>query len=156
MTSLKERHGEKSGSWLFEICRGRDTDAVVERDRPMSLCAAKAFPPVTSMAAVEQILRVLGTELAMRLRNDLKRYNRTPHTLVCASLVHPYLGSRAVSLSALAAAALSQHSVSLLSLSVSFSVCVFSSLRCLFDPVLSRLSLSLPLSLSLCHAADLC
>ena len=67
---LASHLGEKAGRWLYQACRGIDSEPVEPKDRVKSILAAKTFPLVRDEAAVEGWLRVLATELVARVEVD--------------------------------------------------------------------------------------
>lgn len=70
---LGQHFGEKTGQWLFDLCRGIDFEAVKPRQLPKSIGCSKNFPGKTSLATKEQVqywLHQLALELEERLTKD--------------------------------------------------------------------------------------
>ncbi|CAB1450334.1 unnamed protein product [Pleuronectes platessa] len=70
---LGQHFGEKTGQWLYELCRGIDFEAVKPRQLPKSIGCSKNFQGKTSLATKEQVqywLHQLALELEERLTKD--------------------------------------------------------------------------------------
>ncbi|XP_042358787.1 DNA polymerase eta [Plectropomus leopardus] len=70
---LGQHFGEKTGQWLFDLCRGIEFEAVKPRQLPKSIGCSKNFPGKTSLATKEQVqywLHQLALELEERLTKD--------------------------------------------------------------------------------------
>lgn len=70
---LGQHFGEKTGQWLYDLCRGIDFEAVKPRQLPKSIGCSKNFPGKTSLASKEQVqywLHQLALELEERLTKD--------------------------------------------------------------------------------------
>ncbi|XP_037128395.1 DNA polymerase eta [Syngnathus acus] len=70
---LGKHFGEKTGQWLYDLCRGIDFEAVKPRQLPKSIGCSKNFPGKTSLATKEQVqhwLHQLALELEERLTKD--------------------------------------------------------------------------------------
>ncbi|KAM8859541.1 DNA polymerase eta [Spinachia spinachia] len=70
---LVQHFGEKTGQWLYDLCRGVDFEAVKPRQLPKSIGCSKNFPGKTSLATKEQVqhwLHQLALELEERLSKD--------------------------------------------------------------------------------------
>ncbi|XP_077438173.1 DNA polymerase eta isoform X2 [Vanacampus margaritifer] len=70
---LGQHFGEKTGQWLYDLCRGIDFEAVKPRQLPKSIGCSKNFPGRTSLATKEQVqhwLHQLALELEERLTKD--------------------------------------------------------------------------------------
>lgn len=70
---LGQHFGEKTGQWLYDLCRGIDFEAVKPRQLPKSIGCSKNFPGKTSLATKEQVqywLHQLALELEERLTKD--------------------------------------------------------------------------------------
>ncbi|XP_035519019.1 DNA polymerase eta isoform X1 [Morone saxatilis] len=70
---LEQNFGEKTGQWLYDLCRGIDFEAVKPRQLPKSIGCSKNFPGKTSLATKEQVqywLHQLALELEERLTKD--------------------------------------------------------------------------------------
>ncbi|KAK1905003.1 DNA polymerase eta [Dissostichus eleginoides] len=72
---LGQHFGEKTGQWLFDMCRGIEFEAVKPRNLPMSIGCSKNFQGKSSLATKEQVqywLHQLALELEERLTKDRK------------------------------------------------------------------------------------
>ncbi|XP_008277752.1 DNA polymerase eta [Stegastes partitus] len=70
---LGQHFGEKTGQWLYDLCRGIEFEAVKPRQLPKSIGCSKNFPGRTSLANKEQVqywLHQLALELEERLTKD--------------------------------------------------------------------------------------
>ncbi|KAK5854108.1 hypothetical protein PBY51_015206 [Eleginops maclovinus] len=70
---LGQHFGEKTGQWLFDLCRGIEFEAVKPRQLPKSIGCSKNFPGKTSLATKEQVqywFYQLALELEERLTKD--------------------------------------------------------------------------------------
>ncbi|XP_028279142.1 DNA polymerase eta [Parambassis ranga] len=70
---LGQHFGEKTGQWLYDLCRGVEFEAVKPRQLPKSIGCSKNFPGKTSLATKEQVqywLHQLALELEERLTKD--------------------------------------------------------------------------------------
>uniref|UniRef100_A0A665X2Y5 DNA polymerase eta n=1 Tax=Echeneis naucrates TaxID=173247 RepID=A0A665X2Y5_ECHNA len=70
---LGQHFGEKTGQWLYDLCRGIDFEAVKPRQLPKSIGCSKNFPGKTSLATKQQVqywLQQLALELEERLTKD--------------------------------------------------------------------------------------
>ncbi|XP_018552290.1 DNA polymerase eta [Lates calcarifer] len=70
---LTQHFGEKTGQWLYDLCRGIEFEAVKPRQLPKSIGCSKNFPGKTSLATKEQVqywLNQLALELEERLTKD--------------------------------------------------------------------------------------
>ncbi|KAF3708166.1 DNA polymerase eta [Channa argus] len=70
---LGQHFGEKTGQWLYDLCRGIEFEAVKPRQLPKSIGCSKNFPGKTSLATKEQVqywLYQLALELEERLTKD--------------------------------------------------------------------------------------
>ncbi|XP_041644587.1 DNA polymerase eta [Cheilinus undulatus] len=70
---LEQHFGEKTGQWLYDLCRGIEFEAVKPRQLPKSIGCSKNFPGKTSLATKEQVqywLHQLALELEERLTKD--------------------------------------------------------------------------------------
>ncbi|XP_029031694.1 DNA polymerase eta isoform X2 [Betta splendens] len=70
---LGQHFGEKTGQWLYDLCRGIEFEAVKPRQLPKSIGCSKNFPGKTSLATKEQVqywLNQLALELEERLTKD--------------------------------------------------------------------------------------
>lgn len=70
---LGQHFGDKTGQWLYDLCRGIDFEAVKPRQLPKSIGCSKNFPGKTSLSTKEQVqywLHQLALELEERLTKD--------------------------------------------------------------------------------------
>ncbi|XP_074502147.1 DNA polymerase eta isoform X1 [Sebastes fasciatus] len=70
---LGQHFGEKTGQWLYDLCRGIEFEAVKPRQLPKSIGCSKNFQGKTSLATKEQVqhwLHQLALELEERLTKD--------------------------------------------------------------------------------------
>lgn len=73
LAQLGQHFGEKTGQWLYDLCRGIDFEPVKPRQLPKSIGCSKNFPGRTSLATKEQVqywLHQLALELEERLTKD--------------------------------------------------------------------------------------
>eukprot|EP00118_Oscarella_pearsei_P010775 m.68196 g.68196 ORF g.68196 m.68196 type:complete len:582 (+) comp35498_c0_seq4:2-1747(+) len=76
---LQEKLGEKNGAWLYNICRGLDSEPVRPRLLPKSIGCSKNFPGSAKLASHEQVkywLLVFAEEISERLEEDQAENNR--------------------------------------------------------------------------------
>ncbi|KAM6915833.1 DNA polymerase eta [Xenentodon cancila] len=81
---LGQHFGEKTGQWLYDLCRGIDFEAVKPRQLPKSIGCSKNFPGKTSLATKEQVqhwLHQLALELEERLTKDRETNGRVAKLL---------------------------------------------------------------------------
>uniref|UniRef100_A0A1A7X8J3 DNA polymerase eta n=1 Tax=Iconisemion striatum TaxID=60296 RepID=A0A1A7X8J3_9TELE len=81
---LGQHFGEKTGQWLFDLCRGIEFEPVKPRQLPKSIGCSKNFPGRTSLATKEQVqywLHQLALELEERLTKDKEVNNRVAKQL---------------------------------------------------------------------------
>ncbi|KAK7148046.1 hypothetical protein R3I93_012375 [Phoxinus phoxinus] len=70
---LEQLYGEKTGPWLFDLCRGIECEPVKQRHLPKSIGCSKNFPGITSLDTKQQVqhwLHQLALELEERLSKD--------------------------------------------------------------------------------------
>lgn len=70
---LEQHFGEKTGSWLYDLCRGIEFEPVKPRQLPKSIGCSKNFPGKTCLASKQQVqhwLHQLALELQERLNKD--------------------------------------------------------------------------------------
>ncbi|XP_039546355.1 DNA polymerase eta isoform X3 [Pimephales promelas] len=70
---LEQLFGEKTGPWLFDLCRGIEFEPVKPRHLPKSIGCSKNFPGKTSLVSKQQVqhwLHQLALELEERLNKD--------------------------------------------------------------------------------------
>uniref|UniRef100_UPI003AAEE7A3 DNA polymerase eta isoform X3 n=1 Tax=Centroberyx gerrardi TaxID=166262 RepID=UPI003AAEE7A3 len=81
---LGEHFGEKTGPWLYDMCRGIEFEAVKPRQLPKSIGCSKNFPGKTSLATKDQVqhwLNQLALELEERLTKDRETNGRVAKQL---------------------------------------------------------------------------
>ncbi|XP_039996080.1 DNA polymerase eta isoform X2 [Xiphias gladius] len=81
---LVQHFGEKTGQWLYDLCRGIEFEAVKPRQLPKSIGCSKNFPGKTSLATKEQVqywLHQLALELEERLAKDREVNGRVARLL---------------------------------------------------------------------------
>ncbi|CAG8461275.1 11556_t:CDS:10, partial [Ambispora gerdemannii] len=80
---LQSKFGMTTGVWLYNICRGIDTEEVTQRNILKSMMASKSFrPPVTKMSQIEHWANILGVELYTRVKDDYEINQRWPKNLL--------------------------------------------------------------------------
>ncbi|XP_059422818.1 DNA polymerase eta [Carassius carassius] len=78
-TQLEQHFGEKTGSWLYDLCRGIEFEPVKPRQLPKSIGCSKNFPGKTCLATQQQVqhwLHQLALELQERLDKDREMNGR--------------------------------------------------------------------------------
>uniref|UniRef100_A0A0K8S190 DNA polymerase eta n=1 Tax=Crotalus horridus TaxID=35024 RepID=A0A0K8S190_CROHD len=83
-SQLHTHFGEKTGSWLYELCRGIDYEPVKARQLPKSIGCSKNFPGKTALVTQKQVqywLLQLALELEERLNKDRDQNNRVAKQL---------------------------------------------------------------------------
>uniref|UniRef100_A0A8C5WRR6 DNA polymerase eta n=1 Tax=Laticauda laticaudata TaxID=8630 RepID=A0A8C5WRR6_LATLA len=78
-SQLQTHFGEKTGSWLYELCRGIDFEPVKARQLPKSIGCSKNFPGKTALVTQKQVqywLLQLALELEERLNKEKDQNNR--------------------------------------------------------------------------------
>ncbi|KAM6461803.1 DNA polymerase eta [Liasis olivaceus] len=83
-SQLQTHFGEKTGSWLYELCRGIDYEPVKARQLPKSIGCSKNFFGKTSLVTQKQVqywLLQLALELEERLNKDRDQNNRVAKQL---------------------------------------------------------------------------
>ncbi|CDQ74182.1 unnamed protein product [Oncorhynchus mykiss] len=81
---LGQHFGDKTGQWLYDLCRGIDFDAVKPRQLPKSIGCSKTFPGKTSLTTRERVqhwLYQLALELEERLTKDRELNGRVAKQL---------------------------------------------------------------------------
>ncbi|KAA0199467.1 DNA polymerase eta subunit, partial [Fasciolopsis buskii] len=79
LAELTKEFGEKTGNWLYDLCRGYDPEPVTVRQIPQSIGCSKNFPGRSALATIEttrQWLCSLASELVERLEADRGEYRR--------------------------------------------------------------------------------
>ncbi|XP_063297640.1 DNA polymerase eta [Pelobates fuscus] len=81
---LQSHFGDKTGSWLYYLCRGIEDEPVKPRQLPKSIGCSKTFPGKTALSTREQVqywLLQLSTELEERLQKDRDMNSRVAKLL---------------------------------------------------------------------------
>ncbi|KAM9365204.1 DNA polymerase eta [Pholidichthys leucotaenia] len=81
---LGQHFGDKTGQWLYDLCRGIEFEAVKPRQLPKSIGCSKNFPGKTSLATKNQVqywLHQLALELEERLTKDREVNGRVAKSL---------------------------------------------------------------------------
>ncbi|NWV15447.1 POLH polymerase, partial [Ptilonorhynchus violaceus] len=84
-TELQTHFGDKTGSWLYDLCRGIEDEPVKNRYLPQSIGCSKNFPGKTALAtqkAVRHWLLQLALELESRLNKDRSQNHRVARQLM--------------------------------------------------------------------------
>ncbi|NWW63267.1 POLH polymerase, partial [Ifrita kowaldi] len=83
-TELQTHFGDKTGSWLYDLCRGIEEEPVKNRYLPQSIGCSKNFPGKTALAtqkAVQHWLLQMALELESRLNKDRSQNHRVARQL---------------------------------------------------------------------------
>ncbi|KAG7462902.1 hypothetical protein MATL_G00189640 [Megalops atlanticus] len=83
-SQLSQHFGEKTGQWLYDLCRGIEFEPVKPRQLPKSIGCSKNFPGRTALATKEQVqywLNQLALELEERLTKDREMNGRVAKQL---------------------------------------------------------------------------
>ncbi|NXR62279.1 POLH polymerase, partial [Rhadina sibilatrix] len=86
-TELQTHFGDKTGSWLYDLCRGIEEEPVKNRYLPQSIGCSKNFPGKSALAtqkAVQHWLLQLALELESRLNKDRSQNHRVARQLMVA------------------------------------------------------------------------
>uniref|UniRef100_A0A8B9J9I6 DNA polymerase eta n=1 Tax=Astyanax mexicanus TaxID=7994 RepID=A0A8B9J9I6_ASTMX len=81
---LEEHFGEKTGQWLYDLCRGIEFEPVKPRQLPKSIGCSKNFAGKTALATKKQVqhwLHQLALELEERLNKDREMNGRVAKLL---------------------------------------------------------------------------
>uniref|UniRef100_A0A8C3V6X4 DNA polymerase eta n=1 Tax=Catharus ustulatus TaxID=91951 RepID=A0A8C3V6X4_CATUS len=84
-TELQTHFGDKTGSWLYDLCRGIEEEPVKNRYLPQSIGCSKNFPGKLALAtqkAVQHWLLQLALELESRLNKDRSQNHRVARQLM--------------------------------------------------------------------------
>ncbi|NXO99282.1 POLH polymerase, partial [Certhia brachydactyla] len=84
-TELQTQFGDKTGSWLYDLCRGIEEEPVKNRYLPQSIGCSKNFPGKSALAtqkAVQHWLLQLALELESRLNKDRSQNHRVARQLM--------------------------------------------------------------------------
>ncbi|XP_050750115.1 DNA polymerase eta [Gymnogyps californianus] len=84
-TELQTHFGDKTGSWLYDLCRGIEEEPVKNRYLPQSIGCSKNFPGKTALATQKEVqhwLLQLALELESRLVKDRSQNHRVAKQLM--------------------------------------------------------------------------
>ncbi|KAM9477490.1 DNA polymerase eta [Clarias gariepinus] len=84
---LEEHYGEKTGQWLYDLCRGIEFEPVKPRQLPKSIGCSKNFQGKSALATKTQVqhwLHQLALELEERLNKDKEMNGRVAKQLTVA------------------------------------------------------------------------
>ncbi|NXO03080.1 POLH polymerase, partial [Rhinopomastus cyanomelas] len=84
-TELQTHFGDKTGSWLYDLCRGIEDEPVKNRHLPQSIGCSKNFPGRTALATQKEVqhwLLQLALELESRLTKDRSQNQRVAKQLM--------------------------------------------------------------------------
>ncbi|NXP80218.1 POLH polymerase, partial [Ramphastos sulfuratus] len=84
-TELQTHFGDKTGSWLYDLCRGIEDEPVKNRYLPQSIGCSKNFPGRTALATQKEVqhwLLQLALELESRLIKDRSQHHRVAKQLM--------------------------------------------------------------------------
>ncbi|XP_053919584.1 DNA polymerase eta isoform X2 [Cuculus canorus] len=84
-TELQTHFGDKTGSWLYDLCRGIEEEPVKNRYLPQSIGCSKNFPGRTALATQKEVqhwLLQLALELESRLTKDRSQNHRVARQLM--------------------------------------------------------------------------
>ncbi|XP_029891695.1 DNA polymerase eta isoform X2 [Aquila chrysaetos chrysaetos] len=84
-TELQTHFGDKTGSWLYDLCRGIEDEPVKNRYLPQSIGCSKNFPGKTALATQKEVqhwLLQLALELESRLTKDRSQNHRVAKQLM--------------------------------------------------------------------------
>ncbi|XP_037811260.1 DNA polymerase eta [Lucilia sericata] len=82
---LQKKFDEKNGTWLYNICRGIDLEAVTPRFYSKSIGCCKKFPGrnnITGIKTLQHWLNELANEINERLEKDICENNRRAKQMV--------------------------------------------------------------------------
>ncbi|KYO23933.1 DNA polymerase eta [Alligator mississippiensis] len=85
MLQLQTHFGNKTGSWLYDMCRGIEHEPVRPRYLPQSIGCSKNFPGKTALATQQQVqhwILQLASELESRLGKDRSQNGRIAKQLM--------------------------------------------------------------------------
>ncbi|KAL8185701.1 UNVERIFIED_CONTAM: hypothetical protein K2H54_057147 [Gekko kuhli] len=83
-SQLQTHFGDKTGSWLYDLCRGIEHEPVKPRQLPKSIGCSKNFPGKSALVTQKQVqhwLLQLALELEERLNKDRDQNNRVAKQL---------------------------------------------------------------------------
>ncbi|XP_010082144.1 PREDICTED: DNA polymerase eta, partial [Pterocles gutturalis] len=84
-TELRTHFGDKTGPWLYDLCRGIEEEPVKNRYLPQSIGCSKNFPGRTALATQKEVqhwLLQLALELESRLIKDRSQNHRVAKQLM--------------------------------------------------------------------------
>ncbi|KAM9382964.1 DNA polymerase eta [Phaethornis superciliosus] len=84
-TELQAHFGDKTGSWLYDLCRGIEEEPVKNRYLPQSIGCSKNFPGRIALATQKEVqhwLLQLALELESRLSKDRIQNHRVAKQLM--------------------------------------------------------------------------
>ncbi|NXY82603.1 POLH polymerase, partial [Alcedo cyanopectus] len=84
-SELQTHFGDKTGSWLYDLCRGIEDEPVKNRHLPQSIGCSKNFPGKTALATRKEVqhwLLQLALELESRLVKDRSQNHRVAKQLM--------------------------------------------------------------------------
>ncbi|NXI49423.1 POLH polymerase, partial [Chloroceryle aenea] len=84
-TELQTHFGDKTGSWLYDLCRGIEDEPVKNRHLPQSIGCSKNFPGKMALATRKEVqhwLLQLALELESRLIKDRSQNHRVAKQLM--------------------------------------------------------------------------
>ncbi|NXS47573.1 POLH polymerase, partial [Balaeniceps rex] len=84
-TELQTHFGDKTGSWLYDLCRGIEEEPVKNRYLPQSIGCSKNFPGKMALATQKEVqhwLLQLALELESRLIKDRSQNHRVAKQLM--------------------------------------------------------------------------
>ncbi|NWQ75155.1 POLH polymerase, partial [Columbina picui] len=84
-TELQTHFGDKTGSWLYDLCRGIEDEPVKNRYLPQSIGCSKNFPGRSALATQKEVqhwLLQLALELESRLIKDRSQNHRVAKQLM--------------------------------------------------------------------------
>ncbi|NXA32710.1 POLH polymerase, partial [Eudromia elegans] len=84
---LQTHFGDKTGSWLYDLCRGIEDEPVKKRHLAQSIGCSKNFPGKTALATQKEVqhwILQLALELECRLIKDRSQNNRVAKQLMVA------------------------------------------------------------------------
>ncbi|XP_062587283.1 DNA polymerase eta-like [Saccostrea cucullata] len=102
LTTLQQNFGDKTGAWLYEVCRGVEHEPVSARQLPKSIGCSKNFPGKTCLDTKDKVkfwLSELSKEVEERLIKDKEMNNRVAKSMTVSvrymSNPSPVVASRA-------------------------------------------------------------
>jgi DNA polymerase eta len=82
---LQSKFGQKTGVWLYELCRGHCSESINVRTIPKSIGCSKNFNGPTKLITVDQVhywLTQLAEELVERLTEDMQENFRKAQSII--------------------------------------------------------------------------